>query len=501
MGRGRTPLTDEEKAARDTMLREREKSALASLTDEDVFARFEHVVHNLPRKWSLTNALLLWAQAEEKGVALTDVRDFGGWLSVGRVPVGKGNGLMIYKPRFVQRTPADIAKRIAKGLSPDPHKYIGAYPAFYWTLGQTAMGKDAKAAEKWAAYQPPVITPGHAAELITEARARLTEQSLQGIVDTIAEDMRGEDDDEDDDPEPTPAPPAKPAPTPRKAAPPKFDRAPYPNVPVPNVLADCERRDLEIVAEWWAQLAGLDRFGWRVVDQAKVTNYMVAVRHNLSRAGQPVPEPTVREGVWLDQRTTRLTDAQRAMVHAWAKRTGNLGVKGGVTGSTMMAYNAAHGWNPDGTARSTRPTPEPEPMPEPTPIRPADDEPNERQRALAHLRGSGYTAKQYKGWDQAWRAWADDMRQQAIEQAEADTNGKLFNERGWAQYKAGKLSAMMLFKGPLHTVSGFMSPELKAWFAEWGRPSGEEYMAMLLTGKGSPTLAGQGRDVAAAMTA
>ena len=92
----RRRLTEVERAARVEALTA-ELAAVAAITDSAGW-RSMHKVSARFCRYFLNNQLLLWAQATQRGMALTRVAAFGTWRKLGYLVRAGENGLRMFGP-------------------------------------------------------------------------------------------------------------------------------------------------------------------------------------------------------------------------------------------------------------------------------------------------------------------------------------------------------------------------------------------------------------------
>ena len=145
----RRRLTEVERAERVEALAAELAAAVQTLTDSagwrsmlEVSARF--------RQYSLNNQLLLWAQATQRGMALTRVAAFGTWRKLGyRVRAGE-KGLRIFGPVTRRLRADEVPSWLAQGRDPfdpdgRPRLVVRGFTVEYvFDLSQVDAGPDAQ---------------------------------------------------------------------------------------------------------------------------------------------------------------------------------------------------------------------------------------------------------------------------------------------------------------------------------------------------------------------
>src|SRR3954447_9216518 len=97
-------------------------TAVEALSDSGAWRRMLEVSARFTR-YSSNNQLLLWAQAEQRGVTLTRVAAFGTWKKLGyRIKAGS-KGFGIYEPVRNRLRPNEVQAWIKEGR--DPHDSEG----------------------------------------------------------------------------------------------------------------------------------------------------------------------------------------------------------------------------------------------------------------------------------------------------------------------------------------------------------------------------------------
>src|SRR4051794_18623441 len=125
-------------------------AAVEALADSDAWRRMLEVSARFTR-YSINNQLLLWAQAEQRGGALSRVAAFGTWKKLGyRIKAGS-RGFGIYEPVRTRLRPDEVQAWIKEGRNPydaegRPKMVVRAFKVGYvFDAGQVEAGGEAEA--------------------------------------------------------------------------------------------------------------------------------------------------------------------------------------------------------------------------------------------------------------------------------------------------------------------------------------------------------------------
>jgi N-terminal domain of anti-restriction factor ArdC len=110
-------LTPEERAERVEALNAELVTAVEQLTDSASWRAMLEVSARFPQ-YSFNNQLLLWAQAEARGVVLTRVAAFGTWLALGYRVTAGSKAFKIFEPIKMVLRADEIAEWLAEGCNP-----------------------------------------------------------------------------------------------------------------------------------------------------------------------------------------------------------------------------------------------------------------------------------------------------------------------------------------------------------------------------------------------
>ena len=113
----RTTRTPEERAAEVEALAEQLTAAVAELTTSEAWVGMLRVAARFTR-YSPTNVLLLWMQAEQRGVTLSRVAGYRAWQAMGRQVVKGAKSLAVRAPVRRRLTMEEAAERARSGLRP-----------------------------------------------------------------------------------------------------------------------------------------------------------------------------------------------------------------------------------------------------------------------------------------------------------------------------------------------------------------------------------------------
>lgn len=113
----RTGKTPEERAAEVEALAEQLNDAVSELTTGEVWVGMLRVAARFTR-YSPTNVLLLWMQAEQRGVALSRVAGYRAWQAMGRQVVKGARSFAVRAPVRRRLTMEEAAERARSGLRP-----------------------------------------------------------------------------------------------------------------------------------------------------------------------------------------------------------------------------------------------------------------------------------------------------------------------------------------------------------------------------------------------
>lgn len=112
--KGKTP---EERAAEVEALAEQLNDAVTVLTTSEAWLRMLAVSARFTR-YSPKNVLLLWMQAEQRGVSLSQVAGYRAWQAMGRQVVKGAHSLVVLAPVRRRLTVEEAAERAAAGQWP-----------------------------------------------------------------------------------------------------------------------------------------------------------------------------------------------------------------------------------------------------------------------------------------------------------------------------------------------------------------------------------------------
>ena len=115
--KARSGKTPEERAAEVEALAEQLTAAVAELTTSGAWVAMLRVAARFTR-YSPNNALLLWMQAEQRGVTLTRVAGYRAWQAMGRQVVKGARSFAVMAPVCRRLTPAEAAERAQAGQHP-----------------------------------------------------------------------------------------------------------------------------------------------------------------------------------------------------------------------------------------------------------------------------------------------------------------------------------------------------------------------------------------------
>jgi len=118
--------------------RETRRKGRGALNDPGHVARHAHRAATSPTtslaRFSLRNQMLLSAQADEKGIGLSDVDTYRGWARRGRKPARPGDYLLVTVPRRNARQAAEDHDETGEDEDDQPRGY---YMSKRWDLAQT----------------------------------------------------------------------------------------------------------------------------------------------------------------------------------------------------------------------------------------------------------------------------------------------------------------------------------------------------------------------------
>jgi N-terminal domain of anti-restriction factor ArdC len=117
VGRGRTGKTPEERAAEVDALTAQLNNAVAGLTTSAAWLGMLRVAAQFTR-YSPTNCLLLWMQAEQRGVCLTRVAGYRAWQAMGRQVVKGARSFAVLAPVQRRLSTEEAAERAKAGQRP-----------------------------------------------------------------------------------------------------------------------------------------------------------------------------------------------------------------------------------------------------------------------------------------------------------------------------------------------------------------------------------------------
>jgi hypothetical protein len=168
MGRHHTTYTQEQRIARDTADAAIRDSATELLTNPDaVAAMVSHLMTTTSPKllrYSMRNAAMLTQQAEQRGMTLTDVDSFRGWIERGRW-VRKGEqGLRIVAPQGTESPSDDPAEQTDQNDDQDIRVRFRMVTVF--NISQTQGMEDAEPAEGDTITDPTAVLRTTLAEQI-----------------------------------------------------------------------------------------------------------------------------------------------------------------------------------------------------------------------------------------------------------------------------------------------------------------------------------------------
>ncbi|MGB6163188.1 MAG: ArdC family protein [Pseudonocardiaceae bacterium] len=168
MSKHRTKYTEEQHIARDTADAAIRDRATELLTDPDaVAAMISHLMTtNSPKllRYSMRNAAMLTTQAEERGMTLTDIDSFRGWIERGRC-VRKGErGLRIVAPKGTESPGDDSAEQADQGDGEDIRVRFRMVTVF--DISQTEGIEDAEAVDGEIITDPAAVLRATIAEQI-----------------------------------------------------------------------------------------------------------------------------------------------------------------------------------------------------------------------------------------------------------------------------------------------------------------------------------------------
>jgi hypothetical protein len=126
--RKRPTVSPEERAAKVDALKNKLNSAVESLASSEEWGAYLRFTAGLGTRYSFGNTVLLWAQAQERGMTLSAVASYGSWAKRGRSvlkrPEGhKGPwGLQVFAPlprRLSEAEAEDFARQGKRAYGPD----------------------------------------------------------------------------------------------------------------------------------------------------------------------------------------------------------------------------------------------------------------------------------------------------------------------------------------------------------------------------------------------
>lgn len=182
MSRHHTKYTEEQRVARDTADAAIRDSATELLTDPDaVAAMVSHLMTtNSPKllRYSMRNAAMLITQAEERGMALTDVDSFRGWIERGRC-VRKGErGLRIVAPKGTEPPGDDSAEQADQGDGKDIRVRFRMVTVF--DISQTEGIEDTEPVDGDTTIDPAAVLRATIAEQIERMGYTITTDQTEG---------------------------------------------------------------------------------------------------------------------------------------------------------------------------------------------------------------------------------------------------------------------------------------------------------------------------------
>jgi len=182
MSKHQTKYTEEQRVARDTADAAIRDNATELLTDPDaVAAMVSHLMTtNSPKllRYSMRNAAMLTTQAEERGMTLTDVDSFRGWIERGRC-VRKGEqGLRIVAPQGTEPPGDDSAEQADQGDGEDIRVRFRMVTVF--DLSQTEGIEDAEPVEGETITDPAAVLRATIAEQIERMGYTITTDQGEG---------------------------------------------------------------------------------------------------------------------------------------------------------------------------------------------------------------------------------------------------------------------------------------------------------------------------------
>jgi hypothetical protein len=177
-----TTYTEEQRVARDTADAAIRDNATELLTDPDaVAAMVSHLMAtNSPKllRYSMRNVAMLTTQAEDRGMTLTDVDSFRGWIERGRC-VRKGErGLRIVAPKGTEPPGDDSAEQADQGDGEDIRVRFRMVTVF--DLSQTDGIEDAEPVDGETITDPAAVLRATLAEQIERMGYTITTDQAQG---------------------------------------------------------------------------------------------------------------------------------------------------------------------------------------------------------------------------------------------------------------------------------------------------------------------------------
>src|SRR5919107_627699 len=113
----RTTRTPEDRAAEVEALAEQLTEAVAELTTSEAWVRMLRVAARFTR-YSPTNVLLLWMQAEQRGVSLSQVAGYRAWQEMGRQVVKGARSFAVRAPVRRRLSIEEATERARTGQRP-----------------------------------------------------------------------------------------------------------------------------------------------------------------------------------------------------------------------------------------------------------------------------------------------------------------------------------------------------------------------------------------------
>jgi hypothetical protein len=191
MTKHRTKYTEEQRVARDAADAAIRDNATELLTDPDaVAAMVSHLMTTNSSKllrYSMRNVAMLTTQAEERGMPLTDVDSFRGWIERGRC-VRKGErGLRIVAPKGTEPPGDDSAEQADQGDGEDIRVRFRMVTVF--DISQTEGIEDAEPVDGEIINDPAAVLRATIAEQIERMGYTITTDQGEGSA-TVDDEAR-----------------------------------------------------------------------------------------------------------------------------------------------------------------------------------------------------------------------------------------------------------------------------------------------------------------------